>query len=65
MSKLNKDVPPEFMSTHPSNETRIKQLNKHFTISQPYYLAEKNAGNRPQCVKPDVIPEPSVVDSKK
>ena len=65
MSKLNKDVPPEFMSTHPSNETRIKQLNKHFPISQPYYLAEKNAGNRPQCVKPDVIPEPSVVDSKK
>jgi predicted Zn-dependent protease len=56
MSKLNKDVPPEFMSTHPSNETRIKQLNKHLIISQPYYLAEKNAGNIPRCVKPAVIP---------
>jgi len=56
MAKLSKTAPPEFMSTHPSNETRIKQLNKHLTVSQPYYLAEKNSGNLPQCVKPKVIP---------
>jgi len=65
MSKLSKEAPPEFMSTHPSNETRIKQLNKHLTLSQPYYLAEKKAGNIPHCVKPDVIPMPPTEDSKK
>ena len=65
MSKLSKDAPPEFMSTHPSNETRIKQLNKHLIVSQPYYLAEKNSGNTPQCVKPKIIPKPPVVESKK
>lgn len=63
MSKLSKEAPPEFMSTHPSNETRIKQLNNHLAISQPYYLAEKNlaeksGGNLPKCVKPKVIPKP-------
>jgi predicted Zn-dependent protease len=58
MAKLSKDAPPEFMSTHPANETRIKQLNKHLTISQPYYLAEKSQGKLPQCVKPKVIPKP-------
>ncbi len=65
MSKLSKDSPPEFMSTHPSNETRIKQLNKHLTLSQPYYLAEVNKGNTPQCVKPKVIPQPPIEKNKK
>jgi len=58
MSKLSKEAPPEFMSTHPSNETRIKQLNKHLAISQPYYLVEKSRDNLPKCVKPKVIPKP-------
>jgi len=58
MSKLSKDAPPEFMSTHPSNETRIKQLNKHLVVSQPYYFAEKSSGNLPKCVKPKIIPKP-------
>jgi predicted Zn-dependent protease len=65
MSKLSKDAPPEFMSTHPSNETRIKQLNAHLTVSQPYYLAEKNTGNTPQCRKPKVIPKPPAKKNQK
>ncbi len=65
MSKISKDAPPEFMSTHPSNQTRIKQLNDHLNTSQPYYLAEKNAGNIHQCVKPDVIPESPAEKSRK
>ncbi|WP_114325743.1 M48 family metallopeptidase [Candidatus Colwellia aromaticivorans] len=65
MSKLSKDSPPEFMSTHPSNETRINQLNEHLTVSQPYYLAERNTGNTPQCVKPKVIPAPPTEKAKK
>jgi len=60
MSKLNKDAPPEFMSTHPANQTRIKQLSEHLAISQPYYLTKKNLsqGSLPQCVKPKIIPKP-------
>lgn len=65
MSKLSKDAPPEFMSTHPSNETRIKQLNAHLAVSQPYYLAEKSSGKLPQCVKPKVIPKPAAKTKKK
>lgn len=58
MAKLSKSSPPEFMSTHPSNETRIKQLNNHLTVSQPYYQNEKQRGSLPKCIKPDVIPKP-------
>jgi len=58
MAKLSKTSTPEFMSTHPSNDTRIKQLNGHLVISQPYYLAEKSRGALPKCVKPSVIPKP-------
>ena len=63
MSKLSKSAPPEFMSTHPSNETRINQLNKHLPVSQTYYLAEKNRNNLPKCVKPKVIPSPKTKKS--
>jgi predicted Zn-dependent protease len=65
MAKLSKDSPPEFMSTHPSNETRIKQLNNHLMVSQPFYLAEKNSGNIPQCVKPKIIPKPPTENTEK
>ncbi len=58
MSKINKDAPPEFMSTHPANDTRIKQLSEHLSISNGFYLAQKKQGNVPQCVKPKVIPKP-------
>lgn len=58
MSALNKDAPPEFMSTHPANDTRIKQLTTHLTASKAYYLAAKTQGEVHQCVKPKVIPEP-------
>jgi len=58
MSKLSKDAPPEFMSTHPSNKTRIKQLSEHLAVSQSYYLVEKNNGKLPKCVKPKIIPKP-------
>ncbi len=54
MAKLSKNAPAEFMSTHPSNQTRIKQLTEHLTVSMKYY----KTGNRPQCQKPSVIPTP-------
>ncbi len=51
MAKLSNGAPPEFMSTHPSNKTRIKQLTKHLPKSQTYY----QASNTPNCVKPKNI----------
>ncbi|WP_159818274.1 M48 family metallopeptidase [Colwellia sp. 20A7] len=58
MSKLSSAESPEFMSTHPSNATRIKQLTEHLAVSQPYYLSKKSANTLPKCVKPSVIPKP-------
>lgn len=63
MAKLSKTAPPEFMSTHPSNETRIKQLNNHLVVSQPFYQKEKQSGSLPMCVKPKVIPKPQAKPS--
>ncbi|WNC69915.1 M48 family metallopeptidase [Thalassotalea nanhaiensis] len=54
MAKLSKDAPPEFFSTHPSNQTRISGLTKHLQFSEPLY-AQRNAN--PDCIKP-VIPKP-------
>lgn len=53
-AQSGQSAPAEFMSTHPSNETRIKQLDKHLVTSMQYYQANKS----PQCVKPKVIPAP-------
>ncbi len=54
MAALSKNSPPEFMSTHPSNVTRIKQLTEHLPVSAKYY----QASNTPKCQKPKVIPSP-------
>ncbi len=32
-------APPEFLSTHPSDATRIRQLNEYLTEALPYYQA--------------------------
>lgn len=48
MAKLSKDAPAEFMSTHPSNQTRIKQLSEHLPVSIKYY----QKSNKPLCQKP-------------
>mgnify|MGYP000740053412 CR=1 FL=1 len=57
MDKLsNGAAPAEFMSTHPSNQTRIKQLDQHLAQSMALYNREK----RPHCKKPRVIPKPPV-----
>ena len=58
MAKLSEgsgqSAPAEFMSTHPSNQTRIKQLTKHLSSSMTLY----KRSNRPSCVKPKIIPAP-------
>jgi predicted Zn-dependent protease len=48
MAKISKGTPPEFMSTHPSNATRIKQLTEHLPKSAPIFKQAK----APRCIKP-------------
>lgn len=48
MAKISKGAPPEFMSTHPSNANRIKQLSEHLPKSTPFY----KQATAPKCVKP-------------
>ena len=48
MASLSKESPPEFMSTHPSNKTRIKQLTAHLSKSKALH----KTSNTPNCKKP-------------
>ncbi|MGB1261591.1 MAG: M48 family metallopeptidase [Cognaticolwellia sp.] len=50
MAKLSKAAQPEFMSTHPSNATRIKQLTAHLPTSTPFF----KKASTPHCVKPAI-----------
>lgn len=42
-------APPEFLSTHPSGDTRIRELNKHMTTALPYYQQAVSSGRAPKC----------------
>ncbi len=37
MSKMGGQKPPEFMSTHPSDDTRIRQIKEHLPEAMKYY----------------------------
>ena len=41
--------PPEFMSTHPSSDTRIKQLRERIPQVQPAYQQAVKKGQRANC----------------
>jgi predicted Zn-dependent protease len=41
--------PPQFLSTHPSNETRIQDLGNHLAHTRPLYERALSSGMRPQC----------------
>jgi predicted Zn-dependent protease len=47
-------APPEFMSTHPSGETRMRDLNSHMAENLPKYEAAKKSGLNPHCTPPAV-----------
>lgn len=49
MAKLNDSAPMEFLSTHPSNETRIDKLTEHLTVTKPMF---ENSKQTPKCFKP-------------
>lgn len=43
--------PPEWMSTHPSDQTRIESIQAHLPENMPIYEAAQSSGKRPHCVR--------------
>lgn len=51
MSKAGGGQPPEFMSTHPSHETRIERLQAGMSAAMQTYEKARAAGRNPQCTR--------------
>jgi len=49
MSKAGGGQPPEFLSTHPSHETRVRGLNEAMPQAQQLFNEAVSQGKRPQC----------------
>jgi predicted Zn-dependent protease len=49
MSRIGKDKPPEFLSTHPSDETRSKNLRAKIPQSKKLYEEALAKGFQPDC----------------
>ena len=49
MSKTKKGQPPEFLSTHPSSNTRISELRRNMDAAMRIYQQARNTGKRPAC----------------
>lgn len=49
MSKAGGEKPPEMLSTHPADGTRIRQLQDHLSISMPFYEQARQQGHVPKC----------------
>lgn len=52
MAKAGNGQPPEFMSTHPSHETRIENLKAHMKEAVQIYEQKKESGETPNCQVP-------------
>lgn len=48
MAKASGGSPPEFMSTHPSHDTRIEKLTDHLSVTKPLFAASTQ---KPNCRK--------------
>jgi predicted Zn-dependent protease len=49
MASIGNDKPPEFLSTHPSDETRKRTLTEHIPVALPFYEEAQSRGVRPDC----------------
>ena len=49
MSRISKGQPVEFLSTHPSHETRHEELQKQMASSRQLYEQAKSLGKQPRC----------------
>ena len=51
MNSKNEAKIPEYMSTHPSGETRIESLIEQYPTALSYYNEAKLAGREPNCTR--------------
>lgn len=49
MARSGGQKPPEMLSTHPSDETRINGLTQRLSIAMPLYEQARAAGKQPRC----------------
>ena len=49
MAKASKGAPPEFMSTHPSSDSRIRELEANMPQALALYQSARKAGRTPDC----------------
>jgi predicted Zn-dependent protease len=49
MSRIGKEKPPEFLSTHPSDETRLNGLKKALPKAETLYAEAQAKGFQPSC----------------
>lgn len=49
MARASGGKPPEFMSSHPSDETRIRNLSERLNSAMPIYEQARAAGRQPRC----------------
>lgn len=49
MGRTQSNAPPEFLSTHPSSETRMNDLKEHLPEAMTIYESARAAGRRPDC----------------
>ncbi|WP_293374814.1 M48 family metallopeptidase [Nevskia sp.] len=49
MAKAGGQKPPEFASSHPSDATRIQQIEERLPMDVPLYVKSLAAGKRPDC----------------
>ena len=51
-SQSGGQAPPQWMSTHPANQTRIENLKANLPETKELYRAARASGKRPDCVAP-------------
>lgn len=56
MAKEKEGGPPEFLSTHPSNQSRIDNLQSQMDGARNSYRRALSEGRRPNCSRPDSFP---------
>ncbi|BCX89903.1 hypothetical protein MIN45_P2277 [Methylomarinovum tepidoasis] len=53
MDRAGKAAPPEWLSTHPSHETRIREIEAYLPKVMPLYQQARAQGRTPRCRPPE------------
>lgn len=59
MGKQGGQRPPEFLSTHPTGQTRIKNLDARMSRAMGIYDKARAAGAKPNCTPPKITKAPT------